>query len=100
MPRSNRRSGAARTARAASTAAPIRSNTGTPLKKAEKDAYRQRFPELLNRQGDFDSSILQEFDFAYKDSTALLATQPYLIRCDETQPIVTVKFTGCSRPSD
>ena len=64
------------------------------LKKAEKDAYRQRFPELLNRQGDFDSSILQEFDFAYKDSTALLATQPYLIRCDETQPIVTVKFTG------
>ena len=64
------------------------------LKKAEKDAYRQRFPELLNRQGDFDSSILQEFDFAYKDATALLASQPYLIRCDETQPIVTVKFTG------
>ncbi|UOQ55348.1 RtcB family protein [Hymenobacter cellulosivorans] len=64
------------------------------LKKAEKDAYRQRFPELLNRQGDFDSSILQEFDFAYKDSAALLATQPHLIRCDETQPIATVKFTG------
>ena len=64
------------------------------LKKAEKDAYRQRFPELLNRQGDFDSSILQEFDFAYKDSAALLATQPYLICCDETRPIATVKFTG------
>ncbi|MBC6699866.1 RtcB family protein [Hymenobacter sp. BT190] len=64
------------------------------LKKAEKDAYRQRFPELLNRQGDFDSSILQEFDFAYKDSDALLATQPHLIRCDETTPLVTVKFTG------
>lgn len=64
------------------------------LKRAEKDAYRQRFAELLNRQGDFDSSILQEFDFAYKDSAALLATQPHLIRCDETRPIVTVKFTG------
>ena len=64
------------------------------LKKAEKDAYRYRFSELLNRQGDFDSSILQEFDFAYKDVATLLATQPYLIRCDETQPVVTVKFTG------
>ncbi|RAK70461.1 hypothetical protein DLM85_06405 [Hymenobacter edaphi] len=64
------------------------------LKKADKEAYRQRFAELLNRQGDFDSSILQEFDFAYKDSAALLATQPYLICCDETRPIVTVKFTG------
>ncbi|MGI4875119.1 MAG: RtcB family protein [Janthinobacterium lividum] len=64
------------------------------LKKAEKDTYRQRFPELLNRQGDFESSILQEFDFAYKDATALLATQPHLIRCDETRPIATVKFTG------
>jgi release factor H-coupled RctB family protein len=64
------------------------------LKKANKDAYRQRFSELLNRQGDFDSSILQEFDFAYKDSDALLATQPHLIRCDQTQPIATVKFTG------
>ncbi|MBO2012219.1 RtcB family protein [Hymenobacter negativus] len=64
------------------------------LKKADKDAYRRRFSELLNRQGDFDSSILQEFDFAYKDSAALLASQPYLLRCDETQPLVTVKFTG------
>ncbi|OON66975.1 RtcB family protein [Hymenobacter sp. CRA2] len=64
------------------------------LKKADKDAYRHRFSELLNRQGDFDSSILQEFDFAYKDSAALLATQPHLVCCDETQPIVTVKFTG------
>ena len=64
------------------------------LKKADKDAYRQRFSELLNRQGDFDSSVLQEFDFAYKESASLLVTQPYLIKCDETQPIVTVKFTG------
>jgi RNA-splicing ligase RtcB len=64
------------------------------LKKAERDNYRQRFSELLNRQGDFDSSVLQEFDFAYKDSAALLTNQPYLIRCDETKPIVTVKFTG------
>ncbi|WP_375418172.1 hypothetical protein [uncultured Hymenobacter sp.] len=46
-----------------------------------------------------DSSLLQKFDFAYfdfayKDSAALPDTQPYLVRCDETQPIVTVKFTG------
>ncbi|MBG8556143.1 RtcB family protein [Hymenobacter guriensis] len=64
------------------------------LKRADKEAYRQRFPELLQRQGEFDSSILQEFDFAYKDATALLETQPHLVRCDETEPIVTVKFTG------
>ena len=64
------------------------------LKKAEKDTYRHQFPELLNRQGDFDSSILQEFDFAYKDSAALLATQPHLLRCDETRPVATVKFMG------
>ena len=64
------------------------------LKKADKDAYHRRFPELLNRQGTFDSSILQEFDFAYKDSEALLSSQPHIIRCDETQPVVTVKFTG------
>lgn len=64
------------------------------LKKADKDDYRRRFSELLNRHGDFDSSILQEFDFAYKDSAMLLASQPYLLRCDETQPLMTVKFTG------
>lgn len=64
------------------------------LKKTVKDTYRQRFPELLNRQGDFESSVLQEFDFAYKDATALLATQPHLMRCDETRPIVTVKSAG------
>jgi hypothetical protein len=64
------------------------------LKKAAKDAYRHRFVELLNRQGEFESSIVQEFAFAYKDATALLATQPHLLRCDETQPIVTVKFMG------
>ncbi|GAB4091766.1 RtcB family protein [Flaviaesturariibacter terrae] len=64
------------------------------LKKAEKDAYRSRFPELLNRQGDFDSSILQEFDFAYKNSESLLAKQPHLQLLDKTRPIATVKFTG------
>jgi release factor H-coupled RctB family protein len=64
------------------------------LKRAGKETYRQRFSELLNRQGDFDSSILQEFDFAYKDSAALLATQPHLLRCEETRPVATVKFTG------
>lgn len=64
------------------------------MKKAEKDAYRRRFPELCGRNGDFDSSILQEFDFAYKDSGSLLESQPYLVKVDETKPVVTVKFTG------
>ncbi|RYY63698.1 MAG: hypothetical protein EOO12_11625 [Chitinophagaceae bacterium] len=64
------------------------------LKKSEKEAYRARFPELLNRRGEFDSSILQEFDFAYKDSAELLATQPQLARVDETRPVVTVKCSG------
>ena len=64
------------------------------LKKAEKEAYRARFPELLDRSGDFDSSILQEFDFAYKDSAQLLATQPHLLCLDQTEPLATVKFTG------
>lgn len=64
------------------------------LKKSVKDNYKKQFSELLNRSGEFDSSILQEFDFAYKDSSTILKDQPYLIKVDETKPIVTVKFTG------
>jgi tRNA-splicing ligase RtcB/release factor H-coupled RctB family protein len=64
------------------------------LKKAEKEEYKQNFSEMLNRSGEFDSSLIQEFDFAYKDSSTILETQPYLIRLAETSPIVTVKFTA------
>lgn len=63
------------------------------LKKAQKDGYKKQFSELLNKSGEFDSSILQEFDFAYKGSDAIMNDQPYLKRVDETRPIVTVKFT-------
>lgn len=64
------------------------------MKRAEKEEYKSRFSELLNRSGEFDSSIIQEFDFAYKGSESILATQPYLIKLDQTRPIATVKFTG------
>lgn len=64
------------------------------LKKQKRDEYKKRFSELLNRSGEFDSSILQEFDFAYKSSDSILKDQPYLKLVDETRPIVTVKFTG------
>lgn len=64
------------------------------LKKSDKEAYKKKFPELLNRNGEFESSILQEFDFGYKESDTILETQPHLIKADETKPIVTVKFTG------
>ncbi len=64
------------------------------LKKAIKEDFKSRFSELLEKNGDFPSSILQEFDFAYKDSSEILSSQSYLIKVDETRPIVTVKFTG------
>lgn len=64
------------------------------MKRAEKEEYKSRFSELLNRSGEFDSSIIQEFDFAYKGSESILETQPYLIKLDQTRPIATVKFTG------
>ena len=61
------------------------------LKKSLKDWYKKQFPELVVG-GDIPSSILQEFDFAYKPSENLLMDQPYLILLDQTKPIVTVKF--------
>lgn len=64
------------------------------MKKSEKEEYKIRFSELLNKSAEFDSSIIQEFDFAYKNSNFILETQPYLIKVDQTTPIVTVKFTG------
>ena len=64
------------------------------LKKSERDSYMKKFPELLNREGKFDSSLIQEFDFAYKNSDDILSSQPYLIKVDKTTPIATVKFTA------
>jgi len=64
------------------------------MRRSEKESYKKRFSELLNRSGEFDSSIIQEFDFAYKDSKSILETQKHITKLDETTPIVTVKFTG------
>ena len=63
------------------------------VKKSEKEKYYKQFPEHINNNGTFDSSLIQEFDFAYKNSGDILNTQPYLIKIDETKPIATVKFT-------
>ncbi len=62
------------------------------LKKSEKEEYKRKFPELLNKQKEFGSYV-QEFDFAYKNSESILDSQPYLISIDQTIPIVTVKLT-------
>lgn len=63
------------------------------LKKAEKERYKTNFSEMLQKNGEFESGLIQEFDFAYKDSSTILKSQPYLIKQAETSPIVTVKFT-------
>lgn len=63
------------------------------MKESERKIYRNNFSELLNRSGDFPKGYIQEFDFAYKNSEAILNSQPYLIRVATTTPIATVKFT-------
>ncbi len=63
------------------------------LKKSDKNYYKKQFPELLNKNGEINNGHIQEFDFAYKNSDSILQLQPYLIKVDETTPIVTVKFT-------
>jgi len=62
------------------------------MKKSERQDY-DRFPELLDRNGEFPKGYIQEFDFAYKDSDDILSSQPYLQRVAKTTPIATVKFT-------
>lgn len=64
------------------------------LKKSERELYKAKFPELLDKSGEIASGYLQEMDFAYKPSDSILQSQPYLINVAETRPIVTVKFTG------
>ena len=63
------------------------------LKEKERKEYMRRFSEMLGRNGKFSNGYLQEFDFAYKDSTSILADQPYLKKVTETRPVVTFKFT-------
>lgn len=65
----------------------------TSLKEKERKAYMNRFSEMLGRNGKFPGGYLQEFDFAYKDSDAILTDQPFLKKVTATTPIVTFKFT-------
>ena len=65
----------------------------TVLKESERKAYKEMFSELLNRSGNFPSGYLQEFDYAYKDSSDILTMQPYLKKVTQTIPIVTIKYT-------
>lgn len=65
----------------------------TVLKEKERKEYKERFPELLDRKGEFPSGYLQEFDYAYKDSSDILTMQPYLQKVTQTRPIVTIKYT-------
>lgn len=62
------------------------------LKKANKEKYKQSFKELLINN-EFPRGYIEEFDFAYKDGSTILSTQPYLIKITETKPICTIKFT-------
>lgn len=63
------------------------------MKSSERKEYEKNFPELLDRSGEFPKGYIQEFDFAYKNSDDILASQPYLVKVAKTTPIATVKFT-------
>jgi tRNA-splicing ligase RtcB len=63
------------------------------MKESERKMYRNNFSELLDKQNEFPKGYIQEFDFAYKPSTDILKSQPYLIKVAATKPIATVKFT-------
>lgn len=63
------------------------------LKERDRKEYKKRFSEMLGRNGQFSNGYLQEFDFAYKGSENILASQPYLKKVTETRPIVTFKYT-------
>lgn len=63
------------------------------LKEKDRKWYAATYAEMLSRDGKFANGYIQEFDFAYKGSSDILANQPYLKKVTETKPIVTFKFT-------
>ena len=65
----------------------------TVLKEKERRKYKEQFVELLDKSGDFPSGYIQEFDYAYKDSSEILIKQPYLKKITQTTPIITIKYT-------
>jgi tRNA-splicing ligase RtcB/release factor H-coupled RctB family protein len=65
----------------------------TVLKEKQRKAYKEQFPELLNRSGTFPQGYIQEFDFAYKDASEIFRHQPYLKKVTQITPVVTIKYT-------
>jgi tRNA-splicing ligase RtcB/release factor H-coupled RctB family protein len=65
----------------------------TVLKEKQRREYKERFSELLNWSGNFPQGYIQEFDFAYKDSTDIFTYQSYLKKVTQTTPVVTIKYT-------
>lgn len=63
------------------------------LKERQRKEYKQQFSELLDRSNEFPKGYIQEFDFAYKDSSDLLKEQQFLQKITQTKPVCTVKFT-------
>ena len=63
------------------------------MKESERKIYKTNFSELLDKSGKFPKGYIQEFDFAYKNSSEIINQQPYLNIVAITKPIVTVKFT-------
>lgn len=65
----------------------------TTLKEKERRVYKEHFPELLTRSGEFPPGYIQEFDFAYKDDSEIFRYQPYLKQVTRTKPVATIKYT-------
>jgi tRNA-splicing ligase RtcB/release factor H-coupled RctB family protein len=63
------------------------------MKNKDKKLYKEKFSEMLDRNGNFLNGYLQEFDFAYKNSDNILEEQPFLKKISQTTPIVTIKYT-------
>jgi len=47
----------------------------------------------LGRDGKFSKGYIQEFDFAYKNTTELMKEQYFLNPVTQTTPICTIKFS-------
>lgn len=63
------------------------------MKNKDKKLYKEKFSEMLDRNGEFPIGYLQEFDFAYKNSDNILKEQPFLKKIAQTSPIITIKYT-------
>ena len=62
------------------------------LPKSKKVLMKEQYYYLLEKNGEFASSIIQEMDFAYKASDDIMKLQPYINLVDQTVPVTTIKF--------